>query len=293
MKKNDLISQLGAKSANDGDPNTQSSTQKETVSKPEESISAATENETSGDANTSETAQAASGVKDPDDWSKESALKEVTKLREENKAQRLKYQEKLEEFKNDLMEKQSSRDEEFEKLKKAQDELNKIKADEEDKKRSLEDKVQHRESRIAQLEASIEAMKTEKELEVQSFKEQLSMFQAQEDARKQVYQDKLDKELSTIPEKFKETAELIARGAGDASQALVALNEARLKGLFEDKTVVVNHSVPGAKDGARSTKDRLEHAASAEREKMSSQQKIKAALKEIRQGEGNSAFRTN
>lgn len=293
MKSNDLISQLGAKSANDGDPNTQSSTQEETVSKPEESISAATESQTSGDANASESAQAVSGVKDPDDWSKESALKEVTKLREENKAQRLKYQEKLEEFKNDLMEKQSSRDEEFEKLKKAQDELNKIKADEEDKKRSLEDKVQHRESRIAQLEAAIEAMKTEKELEVQSFKEQLSMFQAQEDARKQVYQDKLDKELSTIPEKFKETAELIAKGAGDASQALVALNEARLKGLFEDKTVVVNHSVPGAKDGARSTKDRLEHAASAEREKMSSQQKIKAALKEIRQGEGNSAFRTN
>lgn len=290
--KNDLISQLGKKST-DGDSTAQSSAQVEPVKKTEESASAATEEKTGGDSETKVEANAEAQVKDPDDWSKDSALKEVTKLREENKLQRVKYQERLESFKQELVAQHEPLKQEMEELKKYKDELNKIKANEEDKKRTLEDKVSHRESRIVELEAKMEAIQSQKEQEVQTFKEQLSVFQAQEEARKQLYQDKLTSELKAIPEKFKEQAELIAKGAGDPSDALVALNEARLKGLFEDKTVVVNHSVPGAKDGARSTKDQLDNAARAEREGLSPSQKIASALKDIRQGQGNSAFRTN
>lgn len=291
----DMLDKLGAKS-NDGDSNTQTSTQEEPAKKAEESTSAAT-GEASGDAETKATesasADAKAGVKDPDDWSKDSALKEVTKLREENKAQRLKYQEKLEEIKADLAAQNEPLKEELSELKKYKDELDKLKAAEEDKKRSLEDKVAHRESRIAELEARMEALVTEREHDVQSYKEKLSVYEAQDAARKELYQEKLKAELQGIPDKFKEAAELIARGAGDPSEALVALNEARLKGLFEDKTVVVNHAVPGAKDGARATKEQLDGAARADRDKMSSQQKIASALKDIRSGEGNSAFRTN
>jgi DNA repair exonuclease SbcCD ATPase subunit len=288
----DLLNKLGAKSA-DGDSSTQSSKQEEPVKKAEESTSAATEDKTNGDAETKVEAKADAGVKDPDDWSKDSALKEVTKLREENKAQRLKYQEKLEEFKIELAAQNEPLKAELEELKQYKDELAKIKAAEEDKKRSLEDKVAHRESRIAELEAKMEAIEANKNTEVQSFKEKLSVYEAQEAARKQLYQEKLATELNAIPDKFKEQAELIAKGAGDPSEALVALNEARLKGLFEDKTVIVNHQVPGAKDGARATKEQLEGAARAERDAMSPQEKIKAALKDVRSGDGNSAFRTH
>lgn len=293
MKDSDLISQLGAKKSANGEANTQSSSKEEPAKKAEESTSAATEDKTSGDAETKAKAAADAGVKDPDDWSKDSALKEVTKLREENKATRLKYQEKLEEMKAELAKQQEPLKQELEELKKYKDELGKIKAAEEDKKRSLEDKVAHREARISELEAKMESLMTEREQDVQTYKEKLSVYEAQEAARKQLYQEKLTAELAAIPERFREQAELIARGAGDPSDALVALNEARLKGLFEDRTVVVNHSVPGAKDGARATKDQLEGAARAERDKMSPQDKVRAALSDIRRGEGNTAFRTH
>ena len=286
----DLISSMGKKKEVNGAENTQASSQVEPATKTEESTSAATEVTASGD---SEAQAAAAAVKDPNDWSKDSALKEVTKLREENKAQRLKYTEKLEEFKEDLAKNQEPLKQELEELKKYKEELKKIKANEEDKKRTLEDKVAHRESRIAELEAKMETVSSEKEQDVQSYKEKLSVYEAQEEARKQLYQEKLTAELSAIPEKFREQAELISKGAGDPSDALVALNEARLKGFFEDRTVVVNHSVPGAKDGARATKEQLEGAARAGRDDMSSQEKVRAALKEIRQGEKNPAFRTH
>jgi hypothetical protein len=86
---------------------------------------------------------------------------------------------------------------------------------------------------------------------------------------------------------------MIVKGAGeDPRDGLLALNEAKLKGLFEDKTVVVNHSVPGAKDGARASKERLDEAARETRAQMSSSQKIKAALDAMKSGNKNSAFRT-
>jgi len=285
----DLINKLGAKTASDGATSTQKTEQEEPVKKAEQSNSAATETTT----NDAATEAAKAPVKDPDDWSKDSALKEVTKLREENKIQRLKYQERLEEFKQELVQQNEPLKQELEELKKYKDELGKLKAAEEDKKRTLEDKVAHREARIAELEAKYEATKINKETEVQTIKEKLSVYEAQEAARKQLYQEKLTKELAGVPEKFREQAELIAKGAGDPSEALVALSEARIKGLFEDKTVIVNHSVPGAKDGARATKEQLEGAANAGKDGMSSTDKIKAALKDIRQGEKNSVFRTH
>jgi chromosome segregation ATPase len=289
----DLINQLGAKKSANGEANTQSSSQVEPAKKTEESSSAATEAKTSGDAEATAKEQSEAKVKDPDDWSKDSALKEVTKLREENKATRLKYQEKLEEMKVELSRQQEPLKEELEELKKYKTELGKIKAAEEDKKRSLEDKVAHREARIAELEAKMESLMTNKEQDVQTYREKLSVYEAQEAARKQLYQEKLTAELAAIPERFREQAELISKGAGDPSDALVALNEARLKGLFEDRTVIVNHSVPGARDGARATKDQLDGAARAERDQMSASDKVKAAIKDIRQGNGNTAFRTH
>src|SRR5690606_22051446 len=96
-----------------------------------------------------------------------------------------------------------------------------------------------------------------------------------------------------IPDKFKDVASLIVKGSGDARDALLAISEAKLKGVFDDKTVVVNHAVPGANDGARVTKDKLDEAERNRREAMTSSAKIGEALKSIRSGTPNTAFRLN
>jgi len=85
---------------------------------------------------------------------------------------------------------------------------------------------------------------------------------------------------------------LIVKGAGDPRDALVALHEAKLNGIFDEKKTIVNHSVPGASNGARATKEQLENAGREQRSGMSSQQKIRAALQDIRGGNPNSAFKT-
>ena len=87
-------------------------------------------------------------------------------------------------------------------------------------------------------------------------------------------------------------AKYIVKGADDSREALTIIQEAKLKGMFEDKTVVVNHSVPGANDGARSSNERLKEVEKERREKMNSSQKIAEALKQIKSGTPNNVFRT-
>ena len=128
---------------------------------------------------------------------------------------------------------------------------------------------------------------------IQDMENKLSMFEADREAETQVHKARLDEELNKIPEDYRETAELLVRGAGDPRDALIALSEARLKGMFEDKTAIVNHSVPGASDGARASKERLDAAQQEQRKSMTSKDKIKAALDQMKSGQSNSAFRRN
>lgn len=225
------------------------------------------------------------------DWTTDSALKEIKKLRDENKAYRIKYEEKLDQLKLEAEAKVKAKEEEFANLKSAQAELDRIKAEQEDKKRDLNEKVAHREARLAELQA----LMTEKEKQYQNLlkhkEDELSNFRAKHEAEAQVYKARLEEEIGKIPEKFKDYAELLVKGSGDPREALTVITEAKLKGMFEDKTVVVNHSVPNAYDGARSSKERLEEAEKAKRANMSSSQKIGEALKQIKSGNSNSVFR--
>lgn len=227
-----------------------------------------------------------------DDWTVESALKEVKKLREENKATRIKYAESIQQLKSEADSKIVQREQELQDLIKAKDELELIKAKEEDRKRDLSEKLAHREALVSEYKSKLELEKKAAEDRMNQIQSELQRYKAEAEAQMVVYQDRLKSELGVIPEKFKDVAELIVRGAGDPRDALVALNEAKLKGLFDDKTVVVSHSVPGALDGARASKEKLDEAAKAARDKMTSGDKIKAALREIRSGSPNSAFKT-
>ena len=243
--------------------------------------------ETAGDENS------AVVVKDPDSWSKESALNEVKKLREENKAYRLKYAESLDKLKSEAQLKIEAREQEIQELLKSKEELELRKASEADKKRSIEEKLAHREALVAELKTKMDMVENQYKGELSKREQELERFRADIEAQNQVYKERLHNEISSIPEKFKDVAELIIRGAGDNREALIAISEAKLKGVFDDKTVIVNHSVPGANNGARSTQEKLEAAARELSDKMTPQQKIKAALSQIKGGTPNSAFRKN
>lgn len=230
-------------------------------------------------------------VTDPDSWTKDSALKEMKKAREEAKANRLKYEESVQRLKDDAEARIAAVKLEQEELRKAAQELSKLKEEEEDKKRDLHAKVAHRDAEVAKLRADIDVKDRTFREEQERIKTKLERYEAEAQAQIKVYEQRVASELESVPEKFKEIANLLVKGAGDPREALVALNEAKLKGLFEEKTVVVNHSVPGAAQGARATQEGLDEKAKEARAKLSSQQKIGQALKNMRKGESNSAFR--
>lgn len=237
--------------------------------------------EESGDANASQ-----------DSWSIDSALKEVKKLREENKQSRLKYTELLDKIKTEADSKLSQKDQEMQALAEAKAELDRIKAEQEDKKRDLSEKLSHREAKLAEMQTLFEVREKDYKKALSSMEDRLKLFEADRQAENEVYKARLDEELAKVPESFRETANLLVKGAGDARDAIVALTEAKIKGMFEDKISVVNHSVPNAYDGARSSKEKLQEAEIARRSKLTGQQKIAEAIKGIRSGEKNPAYRS-
>lgn len=228
-------------------------------------------------------------VQDSGTWTKESALQEVKKLREENKLRRIRekevqaeYDKKFEDFKTQMQEQmQSAMD--------AKKELETLKAKEEDKKRTLEEKVAHREAMVADTRAKIESLETKYQHMLDQKESELKELQAQQEAHLAVYRSRIDEELESIPETKRKFANLIVKGYNDGSQdpreAWTALAEARAEGVFEDKQVVVSHATPGA-DAARMTQEKLEDAANRRKESMTPSQMIGAGLKEIQNRRG-------
>jgi DNA repair exonuclease SbcCD ATPase subunit len=231
-------------------------------------------------------------IQEPESWDEDSKFKEIKKLREENKISRIKYQEKLEALKKEADERLEAERQKIKEYEDAKKELDRLKAQEEDKKRDLNEKLTHREKKIAELESYLEARENDFNKQLEDYKTKLQELEADKEVRLEGYRNRVQEELDAVPEKFKDYANLIVKGAEDPQDALIALQEAKMKGLFEDKKVIVNHSVPGASDGARATKEQLDGAAKAARDKMTSQQKIKAGLDAIRGGTPNSAFKT-
>jgi chromosome segregation ATPase len=232
-----------------------------------------------------------SDMKDPTSWDDDSKFKEIKKLREENKAYRLKYSEQLDKLREDSETRIKEKESELATFMDAKKELDKIKSEQEDKKRDLNEKLAHREAKLAEYQILIDARESEFKAKLAEMENKVHTFEADRQAEAQVHQNRLDEELSKIPENFREYASLIVKGSGDPRDALIALTEAKLKGMFEDKKVVVNHSVPNAYEGARSSKERLDEAGNEARKSRTSQDKIKSALDKIRSGTPNSAYR--
>lgn len=261
--------------------------------------SAATGSSTSATDNAAQNANAkvepsaSETVTDPDSWSKESSLKEVKKLRDENRITRIKYEESLQSMKAETEARLAAQTAELQKLADAQRELEELKQKEADKKRTLEDKLLHRESLLAEMKAQQDAKEKMVAQKLSAYETEISKYRAENEAQSEVYKKRLETELSKVPEKFRDVASYIVKGAGDARDALIALSEAQLKGVFEDKHVVVSHSVPGANDGARLDQKKIDEQAAEARKNMNPADKIRASLKDIRAGIPNTAFRSN
>lgn len=271
----DMLSQLGSKKpAVEQTQASVSSTEKVQITKP------------------ASVEESAAAQEIQDSWSIDSALKEVKKLREENKQSRLKHVELLDKIKTEADVKLQQKDAEMQALAEAKLELDRIKADQEDKKRDLSEKLSHRESKLAEMQTLFEVREKDYKKALSSMEDRLKLFEADHEAETQVYKARLDEELAKVPEDFRETANLLVKGAGDYRDAIIALTEAKIKGMFQDKISVVNHSVPNAYDGARSSKEKLQEAELSRRSKLTGQQKIAEAIKGIRSGEKNPAYRS-
>ena len=83
------------------------------------------------------------GFKDSESWTDESMLKEIKKLREENKAKRHKYELSLEQMKSSMESRMGDYKKDLDEAITAKKELDGLKAKEADKKRSLEEKLNH------------------------------------------------------------------------------------------------------------------------------------------------------
>jgi chromosome segregation ATPase len=229
-------------------------------------------------------------VKNPDDWSKESALKEVVKLREENKIVRTKFTEQMEKLEKEMQEKIAKIEASALSAKEAQKKLEALEAEQADKKRSIEDKLANREARLAETEAVYKAKLDEKEKEVLAYKSKALQYEAEQEARKQVYRDRTKEELDKVPVEYREFAEKMVKGYDDPHEGWIAISEANRKNVFGEKKIVVNHSVPGAADGARVNKAKAEADEKEKRSKMDSKSLIKAGLAKAMKGE-NTAYR--
>jgi delta 1-pyrroline-5-carboxylate dehydrogenase len=230
-------------------------------------------------------------VKDADSWTKESALKEMLKLREEAKATRLKFQEQLERVQSETESKIAKISSEAQDALEAKKKLETLEAEAADKKRSIEEKLANREAKLSETELIYKQKLQDKEKEVEAYKNKALQFEAQEEAKKAIYKEKLKEEIDKVPEDLREFAEKMVKGYDDPHDAWVAISEAHRKNLFGEKKVMVNHSVPGANDGARLSKAKMEEAERDARKKSTPRDLIKKGLEKIKQGESNSAFR--
>jgi hypothetical protein len=229
-------------------------------------------------------------VKNPDEWSKDSALKEVVKLREENKAVRLKFQEQLDKISKETEAQIAKIKEEAQSAVEAKKKLEALEADQADKKRTIEEKLAIREARLAELETTFKFQIEEKEKELSVFKYKAAQYEAEQEARAQVYKNQIKEELDKISEDFRPYAEKLVKGVEDAQEAWLTLKEAVQKGLFGEKKIVINHSTPGANDGARTNRMKLEEEDRANKKKLSPQDLIRRGLNQAKTSD-NSMFR--
>lgn len=214
------------------------------------------------------------------DRSPESLYDEIRELRAENKARRLQLQEETSKIEEKFQSKLQSYEDQMKKALTAKEELETLKAKEADKKRSIEEKLAHRESTLAQIEAEKKSIQEQLQAEIAKRDAELEDLRVAQEAQKQVYLERIKEEIAKVPETKRKFAEMIIKGYSDPREGWAALSEAKADGLFEDKVVAVSHATPGA-NVSRMTTERQEAIKNAESSKLNARQKISLGLKQV------------
>jgi hypothetical protein len=216
-------------------------------------------------------------------WTTESALAEMRKARDEAKRSRLEMKDTVDRLQKEYERKLNEIKSATKPLEDQARELADLRAKEADKKRSLEERIAVRDAALAEKDEEIRALQDAHEKEFAKFQAELENLRSEVNVQNQFYEDKLAEELTTIPEKYRVSAERLVKGCDNAREAYEAIREEKAKGLFKDKTIQVSHAVPSADQGARVSGNVQTQAQRESIKKMSSTQKIGLALESIKQ----------
>ena len=234
------------------------------------------EGEVEGDKLVSSSTTDASDEDSFKDWTKDQIAEALKEARAESAKRRVEAKDLEQRLKSDYDQKVKQIEEKFTPLLQKAEELDKVKAAEADRKRTLEDKVAHRETLIAQRDEELKAIREEAQAIKVELEGKVQQLKANLEAHESFYTEQLDKEKAEIPKKYQDLVETMIKGANDSKHALELIRTAKRENLFGEKKVFVNHSVPNAKTGARTD------SASAQQEKresMKSSEKIREGLK--------------
>jgi uncharacterized protein YukE len=215
-------------------------------------------------------------------WTNESLHAEMRKAREEAKRSRLEMKDTVDrlqkEYERKLVELQAA----TKPLEDQARELNDLRAKEADKKRTLEERLAHRENLLADRDEEIQSLKDAHQKELFRIQAQLENLQSEVNVQNQFYEDKLSEELQQVPDKFKATAQRIVKGCDSVREAVDAIRDARAEGLFRDRTIQVSHAVPNVDQGARISGNVQRQEQRDKIEKMTATEKIGVALQGLK-----------
>lgn len=210
-------------------------------------------------------------------WSKEQVIDAMKKARSEAAKNRVENKAIQEQFQTQLEEEMAKVKEFIKPLEKKAKAYEKLQQEEEDRQRSMEEKIAHRERIVAEREAELELLREKlQQIEVES-KEKIDILSSRVEAHESYYKEQLDKELEAVPNEYRTIAEAVVSGT-DPKEALSLLRDAKNKGMFGPKKVYVNNSVPTAHTGARTDSAAVENT---RRENMSPAEKIREGLKQL------------
>jgi chromosome segregation ATPase len=211
-------------------------------------------------------------------YSREELEAQLAKTRSEAAKRRVELKDMEQQFQTRLDEELGKLNEKLSPITDKAQAYDKLKAEEADKKRDLNEKVAHREQLLLEKDQEIAAIREQMSQETNKLKAELGEREVKLEAHDSFYKERLQAEIDDIPQKFAGIVDKIVKGAGDVREALEAIRESKRENLFGTKKVVVNHSVPGAHDGARTDSVKVQQA---QKDNMKSSEKIKQGLKNL------------
>jgi len=132
------------------------------------------------------------------------------------------------------------------------EEYDKFLKEEEEKKMTLEEKLLAREKALIEQEEEYKNKLKSLEADLRKKENTLQEKDTRLVATDAYFKKLLEKEISTIDEKFQDAVQIIIDGTRDTVTAIDKIRDFKEKGLFnKTKEVPVVHKSPGIKDGAR------------------------------------------